>query len=787
MSANDLAPTILVIFGATGDLMARKIVPSLYYLYGKGQLPEQLCIVGFGRREWDDTDLMLHVRHILAEQVPHAYPDDVERFCRFFRYRHGTFEDDAAYADTKAFLSEVEAEWDTCANKLFYLAVPPTNYEAIFRRLASSGLSDACSDADGWARILVEKPFGDDLQTARELDTLLGGLFREEQIYRIDHYLAKEMLQGIMNFRFTNNLFEAEWGREAIERIDITLLESIGAEKRGAFYDAVGALRDVGQNHLLQMLALVAMEQPTEPTARGIREARADLIESLPIMTPGEVARDSFRAQHAGYREIVGVAPGSDTETYFKIRTRMRGPRWAGVAVTMESGKRMGPACKRIVVTFRHPDKCLCESDEHHSNRVVFTLEPQDRIEIVFFAKRPGFGTAIEERTFSFFLYEKTEKAQYVEEYGKLLFDAFRGDQTLFVSTREVDAGWRFIDPVVDGWEGGLVPLETYEPDSADIVTSADEFLAKRTERGSVGVVGLGKMGAGLARNLMDSGWDVVGWNRTATTAHAMEPEGLRSAGTLADLVAGLRAPRVIWLMVPAGHVVDELLDEFVSLLAPGDTIIDGGNSYYGDAPRRAERLAETGVCFVDCGTSGGPTGARHGATLMIGGSRAAFDVLEPMFADIAAPGAYRFFDGHGAGHFVKMVHNGIEYGMMQSIAEGFSVLHASPFALDLEQVAHLYQHRSVVESRLVGWLEGVYAQLGDDLDGVSGVVGHSGEGEWTVAAGRELGVDTRIIEESLQFRKRSATHPDYTGQVLTALRDAFGGHGLGPGGVPRT
>lgn len=787
MAVNDLAPTILVVFGATGDLMSRKVVPSLFYLYGKGQLPERLCVVGFGRRDWDDHALETHVRGILAERVPHADPHDVDRFVRFFRYRRGTFDDDSAYADAKSFLGTVEADWGVCANKLFYLAVPPSNYEAILRRLASSGLTDACSDLDGWTRVLVEKPFGDDLASARELDTLIGGLFREEQIYRIDHYLAKEMLQGIMNFRFTNNLFETEWNRTAIERIDITLLEEIGAEKRGAFYDGVGALRDVGQNHLLQMLALVTMEQPATSSPHDIREARADLIESLPLMTPGEVAGNTFRAQHEGYRDIPGVAPDSDTETYFKILTHLRGPRWAGVPVTMESGKRMGPACKRIVVTFRHPSECLCDTHEHRTNRVVFTLEPQDRIEIVFYAKKPGFGSEVEERTFSFFLYEKTEKAQYVEEYGKLLFDAFRGDQTLFVSTREVDAGWRFIDRVVDGWRGGLVPLDTYAPDSAQVVSRADEFLAQRTDRGAVGVAGLGKMGAGLARNLMDSGWRVVGWNRTASIAAAMESEGLVAAESLADLVAGLRAPRVIWLMVPAGAPVDALVDELCGLLAPGDTVIDGGNSHHADAAARAERLSEVGVRFIDCGTSGGPAGARNGATLMIGGDRAAFEELEAMFADVAAPGAYRFFDGRGAGHFVKMVHNGIEYGMMQAIAEGFAVLHAAPFEFDLEQVADVYQHRSVIESRLVGWLEDAYADLGDELEGVSGVVGHSGEGEWTVLAGRELGVDTPVIEESLEFRKRSADAPGYTGQVLTALRDAFGGHGLGPGGGPRT
>ena len=791
-----LAPTILVVFGPTGDLMARKVVPSLYYLREKGQLPAQLRVVGFGRREWGDDELRAHVRGILSERAAHADPADIEEFLRIFEYQRGEFHDPAAYADTQRHLARIQTEWGVCANKLFYLAVPPENYEVIFRNLADGGLTMECSDLTGWTRVLVEKPFGDDRETARELDTLLGSLFREEQIYRIDHYLAKEMLQGIMNFRFTNNLFECEWNRQAIESIDITLLESIGAEKRGAFYDSVGALRDVGQNHLLQMLALVAMEQPASARADDIRDARAALIESLAPMTPGEVAGSTFRAQSEGFREIAGVSAGSQTETYFRVQTLLTGPRWAGVPVTMQSGKRMGAARKEITVTMRRPEPCIMCEELRQTNRIVFTLEPADQIEIVFYAKKPGFEGEIEERTFSFFLYEKAEKAQYVEEYAKLIYDAFAGDQTLFVSTREIDAGWRFIDPIVDGWEGGLAPLATYAPDTSEIVTEAEAALAAGAGRGSIGVAGLGKMGASLARNLRDHGWRVVGWNRHGEVARSIAEEDgeFVAAATLRDLVAELQPPRTIWLMLPSGAPVDELLfgtdvpggSGLAELLAPGDTVIDGGNSFWRDAEPRAEKLAELGIHFLDCGTSGGPAGARTGACLMIGGDRAVFSANEGMFADVALPEGYRFFDRHGAGHFVKMVHNGIEYGMMQAIAEGFALMHDGPFDLDLEEVAAVYQHGSVVESRLVGWLGGAYAELGSDLEGVSGVVGHTGEGAWTCKTAADYDVPMPIINGALCFREESETKPSYAGQVLTAMRNAFGGHGLGPGGGPR-
>jgi glucose-6-phosphate 1-dehydrogenase len=784
-------PSILVVFGPTGDLMARKVVPSLFHLWGKGELPEKLRVVGFGRRPWGDADLRQHVRGILADRAAQADPADVEDFLELFEYHGGEFHDADAYAETHKHLARIQDEWGVCANKLFYLAVPPDYYELIFRHLASSGLTVECSDETGWTRILVEKPFGDDLDTARALDTLLGSLFREEQIYRIDHYLAKEMLQGILRFRFTNNLFEQEWNRSAVESIECTLLESLDASKRGAFYDQVGALRDVGQNHLLQMLALVGMEQPASLAADDIRDRRAEFIESLKPLTPGEVAEKTFRAQYTGFRETGGVRPESGTETYFQVHTILTGPRWAGVPAVLESGKAMGEACKRIVVTLKKPRHCMCPEDATYTNRIVFQLEPKDQIDIIFYARKPGFQEEIEERRFTFLLYEKTEKAQYVEEYAKLLHDAFMGDQTLFVSTREVEAGWSFIDPICEAWGQDVVPLETYPAGSAEIVQIADEALAKKAgPKPQVGVCGLGKMGAGVALNLVDHGWEVYGWNRHHELAESLEQFGLHPVRTIRELATELKAPRTVWLMVPAGAPVDELLfgeeNGLVNFLAPGDTVVDGGNSHFTDAEPRAEKLKEYGVHFLDCGTSGGPAGARNGACLMVGGTEEAFLANEAMFADIAVPDGYRFFPGHGAGHFVKMVHNGIEYGMMQAIAEGFHLMHESPYELDLEDVANVYAHGSVVESHLVTWLQEAYSELGSDLEGVSGVVGHTGEGEWTIQTAKELDVPTPVIEDSLRFRVETERKPSYAGQVLTALRNAFGGHGLGPGGGPR-
>jgi glucose-6-phosphate 1-dehydrogenase len=785
MTQPDSTPTILVVFGATGDLMARKIVPSIFHLHRQEQLPRHFRVVAFSRREWSDETLRDHVRGILAEKYPDAGP--AEDFLGKFSYRRGTFEDAGAYAALAADAEEVSRAWGTCANKLFYLAVPPEHYATILHGLADSGLTAPCSPDEGFTRVLIEKPFGHDVESSKALDELLASLFREEQIYRIDHYLAKEMLQGILAFRFHNDLLESDWDRTAIERIDISLLETLGVEKRGAFYDGVGAFRDVGQNHLLQMLALVTMEQPESLEADAIRTARSTLLQGLRPLTAHEVARDTYRAQYDGFREIPGVAPDSETETYFKLRTTMTGSRWAGVPVTFESGKRIGSEpLKRIVVTFRHRSPCLCGEGPHLRNKAVFTLEPNDTISLTFWAKKPGLDYQVEERAFDFALYEKTEKLQYVEEYSKLLHDAVLGDQTAFVSTDEVRAMWAFTDPVIDAWREGATPLETYAPDTSQPVERADAVLGTRAVKRQIGVAGLGKMGAGIALNLLDHGWEVVGWNRHGEVARAMAGDGLVPAATLPELVAALRAPRIVWLMVPAGAPVDALLfgtedsPGLADLLEPGDAVIDGGNSRFTQAEPRAERLAACGIGFLGCGTSGGPDGARNGACLMIGGDSKTFQRAEAVFADVAVSGGYRFFEGAGSGHFVKMVHNGIEYGMMQAIAEGFALMHASERDLDLDAVADVYQHSSVIESRLVGWLGDAYGRFGGDLEPIAGTAGHTGEGEWTVEAAREAGIATPVIEAALRFRIDSETRPSYTAKVIQALRNEFGGHGLG-------
>lgn len=778
-----MAPTVLVILGATGDLASRKIVPALFHLCKKGALPPSFAAIGFGRREFGDEDFRAFLREATRPRIQEKDQSFFEHFLRSFAYHQGDLAKAASYDDLGAKLLAVDAQWGFCSNKLFYLAVPPENYEVILRHIASSRLAAACGP-ENWTRILVEKPFGRDLASAERLDELMGTLFKEPQIYRIDHYLAKEMAQNILVFRFSNGLFEKIWNRDFIERIDIRVWETLGVETRGAFYDGIGALRDVGQNHLLQFLAHIAMDRPAAYAADAVRLKRAEILRSLKIPDTAAIKQKTFRAQYAGYREIEGVAAASETETFFRISAALDSPRWRGVPITLESGKRLGEVRKEIVVTFRHKTPCLCPDRRAHlKNKIVFSFEPAEGITIEFWSKQPGLAFKVERRKLNFLYREAAGRIQYIEEYEKLLLDAILGDQLLFVSTDEVRAMWRYIDPIIEAWAKNDVPLLHYTPDTLEAIDQADGWLAENGgEKRTVGIVGLGKMGMGLALQLLEKGWPVTVYNRSREKCATAETAGARAPETLGEFVRQLPRPRAVWLMVTAGAAVDDLLfgeGKLASLLEAGDIVIDGGNSFFKDSMRRSELLKEQGIKFLDAGVSGGPSGAREGAAVMVGGAREYFEMLEPLFRDISIEGGYAYCGPSGAGHFVKMVHNGIEYGMMQSLAEGFALMNQSPFSLDLAEVARLYNRGSVIESRLVGWLEKAFREYGQELNQVSGSVAHTGEGEWTVKTAKEWKAEVPVIEESFQFRVRSKEKPSFIGKILSALRNQFGGHSI--------
>lgn len=768
-------PTVFIIYGATGDLMGKKIVPALFHLYKKGKFPKLFKIIGFSRRNLTEEQFVEFVRGLLVKHskgLIHA--DDLENFLSYFLYQQGNFDEGASYKTLASRMGIIDGEWSVCSNKLFYLAVPPQYYKNISQHLADSGLTIPCGPDEGWTRVIVEKPFGKNLKSAEDLDLLLAKLFKEEQIYRIDHYLAKEMLQNILAFRFANSLFEDIWDNRHIEKIEIRTTEAIGAEGRGQFYDGIGALRDVGQNHLLQMLAFITMDAPGTLDSEHVRQKRAEVLSTLEQLSPEEIKTDTYRAQYKGYREIEGVKPDSMTETYFKVIAKLNSPRWKGVKIALEAGKKL-PLKKDIVVSFRG------------GNKVTFNIEPKEGIMIEFFSKKPGLEYRFNKRKLNFTYRRVNERVQYVEEYEKLLMDCISGNQLLFLSTPEIAASWKYIDPIVDAWEKNEVPLKHYRPGSRQAINEAAKIgdsIASGMSK-EIGMIGLGKMGGNAALQLLEKGWKVVGYNRTFSVAEGFAKDGLIPAETLPELVKKLKAPRVFFLMLTAGEATDTVIfgnNGLTSLLQKGDILIDAGNSYYKDTIKRAEKLKALGIKLIDVGFSGGPNGARTGACLMVGGNKELFNYLTPLFSDLAIPGGFSHFPGVGAGHFVKMVHNGIEYGMMQSIAEGFTILKEVPFKLDLQEVSRIYNNGSVVTSRLTKWLEEGFKEFGTDLAKLSGAVGYTGEGEWTAKTAKELGVPAQIIDESFEFRVKSMKKPSYTGKVLTAMRHQFGGHSIEPG-----
>ncbi|MCR4263588.1 MAG: glucose-6-phosphate dehydrogenase, partial [Candidatus Roizmanbacteria bacterium] len=669
-------PTTVIVYGATGDLMARKITPALFHLYSKDKLPKMFHVIGVARRPLTHQQFREHVFKLAQEHAETAeQKKKLETFCRLFFYHQGRFEERGDYDVLAREMGMVDKKWNVCSNKLFYLAVPPGYYKTILTHLHDSHLTDPCSPDEGWTRVLVEKPFGNDLETAQELDELLSNLFKEEQIYRIDHYLGKEMLQNILAFRFSNNFLEQSWDNTFISRIDIRLLEDNDASKRGAFYESVGAFRDVGQNHLLQMLALVTMDNPGTLTSDAIRRKRAEVLQMLVPPDAEEVRRTTIRAQYDGYRTHSGVSPDSQTETYFKTRACLSSNRWDGVPIYLSSGKGFSKPQKDITITFRNPQVCLnCEPGKDYNNQVVFSLEPEEKITIKFFSKKPGLDLEIQQKELAFTYRTTKERRQYVEEYEKLLLDCIKGDQTLFVSTDEVLPMWKYTDAIMKAWQDNIVPVKSYKRGTDEIAEeqTADEKPDVHVHmlRKEIGLIGLGKMGGGLAQQLHDRGWRVHAYNRTPSVIESFVRKGIHGVYDFREFLEKLKTPRVILISLPAGKVVDgilfgnknsrhpersegssDLIDSgsgvgLIDILEKGDMVIDAGNSNYKDTIRRHNQLKEKGMTLVDVGVSGGPEGARFGACLMIGGDRKTFDYLEPIFSDLSVPRGYQFFEG---------------------------------------------------------------------------------------------------------------------------------------------
>lgn len=757
--------TVLTIFGATGDLAKKKIYPALAELHKNGKLPTEFSIIGFSRRPYSDEEFRDYLRH----EVFKNNSESVQEFLKINTFVSGTFDNTEAYKVLKEKL-----EMNNCNNLLLYLSIQQDFYTTVIENLGNLGLNNN----ELTIKLLVEKPLGKSKTESIELHKVLTKHFSDEQIYLIDHYLHKKVAKNIFAFRFFNSIFEAGWSNQSIEKIEIITNEDFGVEDRGAFYDELGTLKDVGQNHLLELLALVTMEKIDNYSPKNFAKKRAEAIKRLEKITDQNVNKRVYKAQHKGFKQIEEVSPDSATETFFRLKTYIDSPIWRGVPIIIQAGKRLPLEDKKVVVTFKEKHKKDMKMYDvvDVPNTITFRLPPKEEIDLSFDLISDDVQNGL-----SCTIKEAQSRKQYTEEYKNVVLDAIEGNKTWFVTIEEVIASWEFVDSVVSAWNKPNVILHEYEPNSPAVLQKSIKEIPIHysNNKRELGLIGLGKMGGGIARNLMEHGWDVIANNRSREKVDQFVSEGGIGAYSIQELVQKLERPRKVWVMVPSGDAIEQTLlgdQGLINYLEEGDIVIDAGNSNYKESIRRAQAFQIKGINFVDAGVSGGPYGARYGACIMIGGKEDIFNQAEDIFKDTSLPGGYMFFPGNGAGHFVKMVHNGIEYGMMQAIGEGFEVMKAIEYKLDLTKVAEVYNRGSVIESRLVDWLLKAYTEYGQDLSEYSGKVGHLGEGKWTVEAGKKLGVPTKVIEDAFNFRVESFNNPTYTGKVVSALREQFGG-----------
>jgi glucose-6-phosphate 1-dehydrogenase len=453
-------PTTLVIFGATGDLTRRKLLPALYNLSRGQRLPARFSIVGVAREQMGDDGLRSIFSGSLREFAGVQQEDEVARsLAERMHYVGGDFRDSSLYEKLKGTLNEI----DSTSGALFYLAIPPSIYATVLEQLGAAGLAKQESDRQ-WRRVIVEKPFGSDLGTARELNRIVHQHFAEEQVYRIDHYLGKETVQNLMVFRFANGMFEPIWNRRYIDHVQITAAETVGVERRATYYEGAGALRDMVQNHLMQLLALVAMEPPIAFTAESVRDRKMDALLAVQPLVDENGCCDVVPAQYAkgwvaggevaGYREEPGVNPESTTETYVALRMRLDSWRWAGVPFYLRTGKRLPKRTTEIAIQMRRPPLEIFKRVSPTSvaaNLLIINVQPDEGISIRFEAKIPGTRMQLAPVMMNF-RYGAAFGGSVPEAYETLLLDAMLGDPTLFARHDFVEASWALITPVHEKW-----------------------------------------------------------------------------------------------------------------------------------------------------------------------------------------------------------------------------------------------------------------------------------------------------------------------------------------------
>ncbi|HZM56937.1 MAG TPA: glucose-6-phosphate dehydrogenase [Acidimicrobiales bacterium] len=483
-------PVAMVIFGASGDLTARKILPALARLADRGVLDDGFTVIGVARTEWTDDEF--------RRQVAAATPEGGTKWKAFterFKYIAGEYDHPDTFDQLKAHLDEADRIDGTAGNRLYYLATIPSVFGLVAQALATHG-STSPGEGGSFVRVVVEKPFGRDLASALALNEKMHAAFDESQIYRIDHYMGKETVQNVLALRFANAIFEPIWNRRYIEQVQVTVAESLGVEHRGGFYETAGALRDIVQNHVMQVLALTLMESPTSTDADRIRDEKVKLLQAIDIPTPDEAVDKSVRGQYTagtidgrpvvGYRQEDAVAPDSQTETYLALRLRVENWRWAGVPIYVRTGKRLPARVTEVALTFRQVPFLLFDhrsSRDLRPNTLILRIQPDEGISLEFGAKVPGERFHIRSVAMDFSYAEAFAGTEAADGYERLIHDAMVGDATLFIRSDEVEQAWRIVDPYLEAWSepgGGLHPYAagTWGPHMADLLVerSGDEW-----------------------------------------------------------------------------------------------------------------------------------------------------------------------------------------------------------------------------------------------------------------------------------------------------------------------
>jgi glucose-6-phosphate 1-dehydrogenase len=471
-----VAPTTLVIFGATGDLAKRKLLPALYNLAHDGALPERFHLVGVSRKEKEHEDYREECEEAIRRFSRRKPDEDVLKgLLEDVKYVPGVFDDASVYEELGKLLDGFEEKAGGKLNRAFYLSTAPTFFPVIVEAL---GKSELASHEGAEVRVIIEKPFGTTLAEARQLNRDVLSIFEESQVFRIDHYLGKETVQNMMAFRFANGMFEPLWNRNYIDSVQITAAEDLGIGTRAGYYDHAGALRDLIQNHMLQLLCHVAMEPPVSFTAEEVRNEKVKVLQAIPAPTAVEIPDMSVRAQYAaghaggeavvGYLEEEGVPEGSTTETYAALRLEVDNWRWAGVPFYLRTGKRLARKITEIAVTLKPVPHLAFSQDGSlgvQPNQLILTIQPNEGVSLRLGAKIPGTRMIIRPVSMEF-LYGTAFLSQSPEAYERLITDAMRGDATLFTRNDEVEAQWRICDPIVSEWAQAPGPLAQYEAGS---------------------------------------------------------------------------------------------------------------------------------------------------------------------------------------------------------------------------------------------------------------------------------------------------------------------------------